>query len=313
MKPFLVVNPASDNGATGRRFDAIARVVQEELGGFEHAFTERPMHAARLARQALRDGAELVVAVGGDGTLNEVVNGFFEEAQGPEERNRRSIRPEAALGLIPRGTGGDFRKTLGLGTDLREAVRRLKGTPRAVDVGLCQYISHEGKAEERYFINIASFGVSGAVDREVNKGTGKWLGGSLAFQLASAKALLGYSDRPVTLSLDGGAKEAMAITCVAVANGRFFGGGMQVAPAARPDDGRFQITVWRGFGLADFIFKKRAIYQGTHLAFAGTTAREAVRLKAESEVEVLLDIDGEAPGRLPATFEILPGAVRLIS
>jgi YegS/Rv2252/BmrU family lipid kinase len=303
LKTFLVVNPRSSNGATGRRFSDIAVAVRDAIGTFEHAFTSRPMEAAELAARALKDGYECVVSVGGDGTVNEVVNGFFEGG--------RPIREGAVLGVIPRGTGGDFRKSFGWTTDLREAAERLKGDgAKPLDVGRVDFVGNDGREVCRYFANIASAGVSGQVDYEVNRAS-KALGGKATFAIGSLRAMLKYRDRKVRLSLDDAPPKEHLVTTLAVANGQYFGGGMWVAPDARPDDGRFDITLWTGYRLMDFVVKSAAIYNGGHVHFPGTLRFSARKVRAESNEEVLLDIDGEQPGRLPATFEVVPGAIRL--
>jgi YegS/Rv2252/BmrU family lipid kinase len=298
-----VVNPNSANGQTGRRWPELSAEIGKQLGDFGHAFTERPMHAETLARRALDEGYECVVAVGGDGTVNEVVNGFF--------RDGRPVREGAALAVIPRGTGGDFRRTFGLDDKLGTALSRIAGgQSRPFDVGLLRYTKPDGSEGERYFANICSFGASGVVDQEVNRSS-KALGGKLSFMLGSVRALLKYSDRRVRLTCDGGAPEEVLVTTLAVANGRYFGGGMCVAPNADPSDGWFDITIWTGYGLTDFALKSKAIYDGSHVKMPGTRTLRAKRVEAKSDQEVLLDVDGEQPGRLPCSMTILPGAIRI--
>ena len=302
MRTFLVVNPESAGGATGRRWPEIRAEVVRALGdGAEHAFTERPMHAALLTAEALRSGFRRIVAVGGDGTLNEVVNGFFQA--GP-------VPADACLALVPRGTGGDFRRTFGLNGSLRESCARLKGDVRPLDVGRVRFTRPDGSSGERYFVNVASFGVSGQVDRAVNSGT-KALGGKVSFFLASVRTLLGWRDQAVRIRVDGGPEEPLAITTLAVANGQYFGGGMRVAPEADPSDGQFDVTIWSGYHLKDFALKSASVYDGRHARWAGTRTLRCRRLEASSDEEVLLDVDGEQPGRLAASFELLPGALRI--
>jgi YegS/Rv2252/BmrU family lipid kinase len=303
---FLVVNPKSANGATGRNWEKLAAEARAALGDFDTGMTTRPMEAAELARKALREGARRIVAVGGDGTINEVVNGFFDgDAQ---------VSPGAGLGVLPQGTGGDFRKTILVPPKMADAAKKLAAAqPRPADVGRIEFTDHAGQRAVRYFLNVASFGISGMVDREVNRSS-KMLGGALSFQLASLRALLKYEDAKVKLSLDGGPAEELAVTCVAAANGRFFGGGMMVAPEAKIDDGIFHVTIWQGFGLWDFITKKGQIYNGTHVKLPGTRIATCKRMDAEassSGAEVLIDVDGEQPGRLPASFTLLPGAIQV--
>lgn len=303
MKTFLVVNPGSANGQTGRRWPEMAAKISARLGEFRHAFTERAMHANALARRAIEDGYDCIVAVGGDGTINEVVNGFFQDG--------RPIRPGVSLGVVPRGTGGDFRKTFDWDVELESALARIaRGTTCALDVGRVTFVDHEGHPRDRYFVNVCSFGVSGLVDREVNRSS-KALGGKLTFMLGSVKALLKYQDRPVQVSFDGGAFERISVTTLSVANGRFFGGGMKVAPDADPCDGKFDVVIWSGYGLSDFALKSKAIYDGSHVKMQGTRVLRATRIEARSEQEVLLDVDGEQPGRLPCEITMLPGALPL--
>jgi YegS/Rv2252/BmrU family lipid kinase len=314
MKPFLIVNPRSANGATGRHFDDIASAVRSAVGEHGHAFTERPMHAIELTRRALREGADLVIAVGGDGTVNEVVNGFFEEARPGEAP--RPVRAGAALGLLPLGTGGDFRRSAGLDRDLRSCAPRLKGERRPIDVGRIDLVDGNGRPAARYFVNVAEVGVGSDVVRIANSSS-KVLGGKLTFALASLRALAGWSDVPVRWSFDGGAAEEGAVTTFAIANGRCFGGGMIVAPEAKLDDGLFHITIWRGYGLSDFVLRGASMYDGSHVRLKGTrtaTAR-SVHLDpgAQARGPVNVEADGELIGRLPATFTVVAGALRLVS
>jgi YegS/Rv2252/BmrU family lipid kinase len=303
MKTFLVVNPRSANGQTGKRWAEISGQVSRALGDFGYAFTEGGMDAARLASKAIEDGYQCIVAVGGDGTLNEVTNGFFRDGQ--------VINPNAALGLLPRGTGGDFRRTFGWDSELESALERLRTEKtEPFDVGLIEYTNHQGQPERRYFANIASLGVSGMVADEVNKGS-KALGGQLSFMWGTVKALVKYSDRKVTIRADGGPEETVDVTAIAVSNGRYFGGGMCVAPDAVTHDGFFDITIWSGYGLMDFALKSKGVYSGAHVNWKGTRRLRCRTFEATTDEHVLLDVDGEVPGRLPCKMTLLPAAIRL--
>jgi diacylglycerol kinase (ATP) len=305
VKPYLIVNPASANGNTGRHFDAIARAVSAALGDFRCAFTRHQGDAVDLARAAARGGERLVVAVGGDGTASEVIDGLVDGG--------RLIEPEMVFGCIPRGTGGDLRRTLGWPQDPAAAARTVAaGTVAACDLGVVEYTGHDGRPQTRHFANVSSFGVSGQVVERVEKSS-KWLGGKLSFMLASARALLNYSDQPVRWRLDGGRWVEDRVTALCVCNGRFFGGGMMVAPDARIDDGLFDVTIWKGLSFADFVLKKKMLYNGSHVKLPNTSRARARVVEAEplQGARVLLDVDGEQPGRLPARWTILPGALRL--
>jgi diacylglycerol kinase (ATP) len=305
VKPFLVVNPRSAAGKTGKHFDRIARAVRAAVGDFEFSFTRGPGDGSRLAREALAAGGKLVVAVGGDGTASEVIDGF---AAFPRPRD-----PDALFGFIPRGTGGDLRRTLGLPQDLEEAARALAGRREVVcDLGRVEFAGEGGRSEVRHFANVAGFGLDGVVAGEVNRGF-KLGSGKLSFMLASAKALLSWSDQPVRWRADGGPWREERITAVTVCNGRFFGGGMMVAPDARLDDGLFDVVVWSGLGIADFLTKRRMLYDGTHVKLRNTRVLRARTVEAEAMdgARVLLDVDGEQPGTLPARMTLLPGALRV--
>jgi YegS/Rv2252/BmrU family lipid kinase len=305
MKPWLIVNPESAAGRTGRHFDKIARAVRSAVGDFECAFTKARGDGVRLARQAVDAGGKLVVAVGGDGTASEVIDGLVDQGKLRD--------PESTFGFIPRGTGGDLRRTLGLAEDLPTAARALAGDRTLVcDLGRIAFAGHDGTTHLRHFANVAGCGISGVVSSRVNDGI-KLPSGKLSFMLASARALLGWADKPVRWRVDGGPWQEERVTALSVCNGRFFGGGMMVAPDARMDDGMFDVVVWSGLGIADFITKKGMLYDGTHVRLPNTRIVRArtVEIEPREGAEVLLDVDGEQPGRVPARFDLLPGALRI--
>jgi YegS/Rv2252/BmrU family lipid kinase len=302
FRSFVILNPTSGAGAAGRRWNRIANLIRAALGDFGFAMTRAPNEAASLSRQAILGGYEMIVAVGGDGTLNEVTAGFFDGST--------ALSSKVVLGVVAAGTGSDFGRTLGQ-ADLESACARLAGRDtRAIDLGFARFVRHDGTPAARIVVNVASFGVGGLVARLVNPRL-KSLSGRVAFTLATLRALTLYRDQEVTLQFDGGLPQSLALTNCAFGNGRFFGAGMQVAPAARLDDGEFDVTTWSGFTLRDFIFRRRMLYDGRHVQLKGTQVRRAQRATAISDSVVLLEIDGESVGRLPVELEILPAAIRL--
>src|SRR5438477_1523716 len=302
----IVVNPQSQGGRLGKRWTEVAETIRRAFP-FEEAVTAGPGDATRLTREALRSGAERVVASGGDGTINEVVNGFFDGG--------KPVAPEASFAVIPFGTGGDFRRTVQLPTELAEAARVIAANHRRkIDVGKLELTTPAGGRALRMFANIASFGVSGVVDRLVNE-SGKKLG-RLSFAIATARATWSYKNQRVQLVFDGADRVEAAINTVAVANGRYFGGAMMVAPDAELDDGQFDVIAMGDFGFGDLLKSGRRLYKGTHLTMDKVTARRARVVEAEpidrgSVIE--LDVDGENPGRLPARFELMPSALWLVA
>ena len=302
----LIVNPKSQGGRLGKRWTEIGETIGRAFP-FEPAITEGPGDATRLTREALRGGAERVVAIGGDGTINEVVNGFFDDAGA-------AIAPEASLGIIPFGTGGDFRRSVSLPTELADAAAVIAANHRRkIDVGRLEYTTMAGAPAARMFVNIASFGVSGVVDRLVNE-SGKKLG-RLAFAVATARATWSYTNQRVQLVFDGTDRVEATINTVAIANGRYFGGAMMVAPNAELDDGAFDVVAMGDFGFGDLVKSGRRLYKGTHLTMDKVTARRARTVDAEPidpKAVVELDVDGENPGKLPARFALVPSALWVV-
>ena len=298
----VVVNPNSQGGKLGRRWRELADTIGRAFP-YDEVLTTGPGDATRLTREALRAGAERIVAIGGDGTVNEVVNGFFE--------NGVAIAPDATFALLPFGTGGDFRRTMGIPVDPVEAAALIAANHRKrIDVGKLTFVATNGEPATRMFANIASFGVSGVVDRLVNE-SGKKLG-RLSFMLATARATWSYKNQRVQLVFDGTDRVETTINTVAVANGRYFGGAMMVAPDAEVDDGQFDVIAMGDFTFGDLVTSGRRLYKGTHLAMDKVTVRRAKVVEAEGVdpgAVIELDVDGEAPGRLPARFELVPSAL----
>src|ERR1700761_1419767 len=285
FRSVVIVNPTSGAGATGRRWDGIAALLRQSLGTFEHAVTRSPREATALSRAALRAGFEMVVAVGGDGTINEVANGFFEGSA--------PVAPDAVVGVIAMGTGSDFGQTIGQ-TDVKAACAALAGrAARRVDAGLVRFTGHDGAPATRIYINVVSFGVSGLVVHHVSPRL-KNLSGRVAFTLATLRALATFRDQKVTLQFDDAAPVRQHITNCAFGNGRFFGAGMQVAPAAQLDDGVLDVTVWSGFTLLAFIRNLPKLYDESHTRERGSQVLRVRRASASSESRMLLEIYGES-------------------
>ncbi|HUT52827.1 MAG TPA: diacylglycerol kinase family protein [bacterium] len=302
-RAYFVVNPRSANGRTGKAWPEIKELAQRAFGEIEAGFTERRWHACELARAALKAGHELIVSVGGDGTNNEVVNGFFEGG--------KPVNPEAVFAVVCSGTGSDLIKTLQIPRDFRESVPMLPGlAAKPTDVGRMTLRDHSGRDVSRYFINIASFGVGGEVDERVNR-TSKALGGKASFLWASFWGSLAYKNKAVTFRVDGGEPFERKIFLAAASNGQYFGAGMRVAPDAAVDDGLLDFAVLGDFSFFEQFKLMSTIYKGGHLGLPKVEIQRARRVEATSSERVLLDVDGEQPGTLPATFEVLPCALRV--
>ena len=267
--------------------------------------TTRALEATEMAQTAVRQSRPVVVAVGGDGTLNEVVNGFF--------HNGAPLPTTSKLAMLPLGTGGDFRRTLRIPLDPKEAVQVIKaGTPRRLDAGCATYQANDGSTAVRHFINIADLGLSSDVAHRVNTGSKRL--GAAAFTLTSALALLAWKNKPLTVVVDGQQFDIVAQQVV-VANCQYYGGGMRIAPSAKPTDGVFDVILVGNVGKLESARKLGSIRNGTHLDDHNPKIQlmYGKRISVSSKARVLVDLDGETPGTLPALFEIQPGAIEFIA
>jgi len=299
----VIVNPAAGAGRVAREWQRTAATLREAGLDFEERFTTAPNHATELARDAVRAGTRAVVALGGDGTLNEVANGFFE--------NGEALTTVSALGLIPYGTGGDTKRTLGIPIDLGAAARVIQaGHTRTIDAGR---VTIDGRV--LHFINIAEAGLGADVSDRVNRAP-KVLGGKVSFALGTVAGLAGWKHRQMRVVVDGQAPRDLLAQAVTVANCEYYGGGMRVAPMAIPDDGLFDVIITGALGKLEGLQGLGKIYAGTHFEDPKLKLKlehlRGRRVEVTSTESVLVQIEGEIAGRLPATFEIMPGALRFL-
>lgn len=303
----LVANPRAAGGRVGRRWPRLAPILEAGLGPHEVRFTEAPGHAPELVRELLRAGHRRIVSLGGDGSHGQAAAGFFEGS--------RPIAPEATLSLLPLGTGGDLARMLDLPRGDLAAAARAAASDEVVpvDVGHLRFTTEDGRAEaETIFLNVASLGLGGVVDRLVARRPRRLLGGAATYLAASLEGLFRFPAPAVTLTVDGGEPLPPArLLLAAVCNGGWFGGGMRVAPEAVLHDGAFDLVVMPWRGRTAQLLRGLAIYRGAHLRQPGVTVQRCREVRAEAEGDSFLDVDGDSPGRLPATFRLLPGALRL--
>lgn len=300
--PVVIVNPRSGGGLSQRRWAALLGPLTDGLGPVDVRFTEAKGDGRRIAHEEATAGRGLIVAMGGDGTISEVADGIL-DAGGTSE-----------LGVIPRGTGGDFRRSLDLDDDLGQAARRIRDTPaRLIDAGRVSFVADDGSQAERHFVNVVSFGFSSDVARQANASS-KRLGGRVAFLSATVRSLVSYDHVAVVLSVDDQPERRMSLLLAAVGNGRFFGGGMKICPEALLDDGLFDLVIVGNLGRVGVMANIHRIYSGHHLTMKevqGTRGRRMKVAPADREAKIPLEVDGETPGHLPASFELLPGALRV--
>ena len=298
----MVVNPASDHGRTARRWPEIARAAAARGLDLDVRATEAAGHASELTRAALREGAGLIVAVGGDGTVSEVANGFFD--------GDSAVNPAAELAVIPRGSGCDFVKTFEISKHVDRAVATASGSAvRTIDLGRVRFTDWDGRPASRIFCNVASAGLTGVAADRVNR-SGKPLGATIAFAWGTIVTFAGYQNSRFRVQID---ERELDQVCnnVIVANCRFYASGMRIMPMADPSDGLLDVLVWGDVGKADLARNLHKLYRGTHIGHPKADISRARRVTVEPSSPLPIEADGETPGLTPMTFEVVPAALRL--
>jgi diacylglycerol kinase (ATP) len=291
------VNPAAAGGTTGKRWPEIAhRAAQRGLDG-DALISERPGQLTALAADAVAGGATRLVVVGGDGSVNEVVNGIA-DAHGVE------------LAVIPRGTGWDFVRTFDIPRDLDAAVDvALTGSVREIDLGAVTYRTWGGEDARSVFANVASAGISGAIAQRANESS-KALGGKVSYYWATLAVFVGWQTGEMRVTVDGESRNGKMIDAV-VCNGRYLGGGMMMCPEAEPDDGVFDVLLIGDVTKRDLLLVLPKTYKGNHLPHPRLELLRGKVVTVESAEPLPIELDGEQPGTTPARFDVLPRALRL--
>ena len=309
MTPLVIANPESAGGATRRLWPKIASDLATHFGAFDLKFTKTPGQAIQLATEASRKGTALIIACGGDGTISEVANGIL------------SSGGNSVLGILPSGTGGDIRRTIGIPSRASDAAKILRtGRTRKMDVGRVTFTNAAGELDSRYFLGVASFGMSAEVISRVKEGGSdwlpapgsKWLKGKASFGIAMLQTAVKSEPSKVIVQLDDAQELLMTVTNLCIANARYFGGGMKIAPNAKLADGKFDVISIGNLGAMKILTNAPRLYIGTHLSMQGVGHALAAKVTArasEQSHRIDIEVDGELPGRLPASFQIVSEAL----
>lgn len=312
MNVSVIVNPKAGTGSAARTLDLLLRALSNFNGTLQVQETLHRGDATRLAMAARDAGAEVIVAIGGDGTFNEVSQALITADGLPISALAEKKVPD--LVLIPAGTGSDLHRTLELDVTPEAVLERLKDPhTRALDLGIVEFRSSAGDRQTRAFLNVASCGFSARVASMVNNGP-KWLGGQFSYLGAALKAAMGHQKPDLRLKVDGQLWYSGRVVLAAFGNSRYFGGGMRIAPGADPSDGMLDCVLLGDLSRLQTYALTSHIYGGTHLSRTGVQVCQGTEFEVESILPdelVEIEIDGETPGFLPARVRILPGAVRL--
>jgi diacylglycerol kinase (ATP) len=297
----VIVNPAAGKNTTYRRWPGIRSLLKTSGLSFDYQFTEARGHGIELAKEAASNGYRYLVSVGGDGTVHEVANGILQTENSSN----------TDLGIVSTGTGSDLARSIGVSRDYRRACSNLINFKSAtVDAGLVEY-RQNGLKKERYFVNSAGIGFDATVV-EATERLPKYFGGTVPYIVGLLRSFLGYRNKPVILRLGNKAKKACVLSIV-VANGRYFGGGMHIAPEARLDDGLLDIIVVGNIGKLELLKTFPRVYKGTHMTHPKISHMKAAQIAIESDQKFLLHADGELLGEGPVSFSLVPACLKLVT
>lgn len=299
-KTFVIVNPAAGGGRAGKMWPAVCEKMLRSLGPFDFASTNGPGHARQLAMDATQEGYPFIVSCGGDGTAHEVVNGLLEGA---------TKRPPT-LGLVALGTGCDLARSLKIprGIDPQISILAGKKTDK-IDVGQMEYCNLDGGKERRIFVNVTDAGMGASV--MIQSRSWKILSKRLAYLVGTFQTFARWKNKRMRLVLDDEEIPEEEYLIVAVANGRFFGAGMPIAPKASLVDGYFEVVTLGRLSPLELTMTLPLLYSKQLARLPHVSYHRAKRVKISSPDEVLLDIDGEPIGRLPASLEVRPKALEI--
>lgn len=301
----VIINPAAGGGRAGRRWPQFEAEMTRHGYDIKPSFTSGPGDATRLARQFAYEGARTIVCVGGDGTANEIVNGLIDGGQ--------PINPETRLALIPCGTGKDLGRTLGTG-DVESMLRALAdGTTAMIDVGrvTCRD-ARTGEPVTRYFANVADAGIGAETAARINRSS-KALGGFISYLSGAVRSIVAFKPWDVTVEVDGAPMYAGSAGMVVFANGRYFAGGMKVAPDASLCDGMLDIFVLKGVGKRVLLTSLLPrVYRGKHVGQPGIIHLTGSQAMVACAAGMLLELDGEQVGETPVMVDVLPRVLRVV-
>jgi diacylglycerol kinase (ATP) len=296
----VIVNPAAGANSTRRKWPDIRSLIKATGINFDFQFTEAKGHGIELARNAASAGCRFLVAVGGDGTIHEVANGIMDSRQADT----------TTLGIISTGTGSDLSRSVGLSQDYTLACSSLNSQRRLViDVGQVEY-QVKGQTTQRYFLNSAGIGFDAEVVAATER-LPKYFGGTIPYLTGLFRSFIGYRNKKVSFNLGNRAEQARVLSIV-VANGRYFGGGMHIAPEAKLDDNLLDVVILGNFGKLELLKNLSRVYKGTHLTHPKVRLVKSTGIDIRSDERFLLHADGEILGEGPVSFRLLPAALSLV-
>jgi len=284
-KFFFIINPISGNGKAKKRFPIIEEYLIKNNIKYEKSYTEFKGHASSIAKQVKdRNDIKAVVAVGGDGTLFEVINGLY--------------RSNIPVGYIPNGTGNDYGRQMNISTDPLLALQRiLKYDIKKIDIG---------RINQHYFVNVASMGFDAEVVKFVNDSNVKALFGKFAYTIGAIKILIKFKPKQIKLTVDNVEYNYDNVWLIAVANNKYYGGGMLISPDSLNNDGLFDICIIKGLTKLKFLKLFTSVFKGEHVKhYPLVEFIKGKELKIVPQDELIIQTDGEILTKIDLSFENL--------
>lgn len=296
----LIVNPIAGAGKTAKKWPHIKELLQSLRLDFEYALTEAPGHAIELASSAARKGCKLIISVGGDGTINEVVNGL----------NDANCLKDVMLGIISTGTGADYIRTLGIPRAYNEACQLfVKPKTRIVDLGVVEFMGNNGKIK-RLFVNFAGLGFDAETVRATTQ-TYKAMGAKASYLMALLSTLVFYQNKEVSIIAEGVIEQRKIVT-ILMSNGKYAGGSMMTTPNADPSDGLFDVLIVDDMTKLDLLRSLPRLYKGTHLTHPKVFVKRVKEIEIRPRLRMSLQVDGDLIGEAPARFYVLPAVLNVV-
>jgi YegS/Rv2252/BmrU family lipid kinase len=301
LQTYVIINPMAANGKSLAKWNKYKALLTETIGDYDYVITTQSKEATALTQKALESGYEWIIVFGGDGTVNEVINGFF--IQG------RPINNHASFSVIMTGTGCDFRRSSGSSKNIAKAIKEIQ-SHKAQKMDVMKLT--DGRGDVIYSNNITSLGLGAQTAMTVNSSRLirmiKKVSGSLAFFIAAFRSLLNFRNKKVLISVNDEI-DRVVIKELVLANGSYYGGGMKIAPRASLFSGKMEVVILRNMNLFEFILNNRKFYKGTHIKLKKVENFSTKSLTIESSESISIQVDGELWGKLPLTVELLPAMI----
>jgi len=302
-KILTVINPAAAGGKTAKIWSMKSKYFQKKFNNFDEVYTQQSGDAVKIAREAVEENYDYIISVGGDGTVNEIVNGMLSS-------EKESIKTK--LIIYPLGTGSDLSRTLNLPHNVQGIIDLIKrGKTKSIKVVEAKFLNNEQQIEKRYFVNIADCGMGAEVAKKLNESK-KTIDGSLSYLLKIFQTLINYKNKEIKIEADNKLLYKGKINSAIIAHGNYFGGGIKIAPEADLFKDKLNLVLLKDFSKLGIILNLIKGYKGNHLSHSLVESYFVEEIKITAEEKVELELDGESVGSINAEFKVSKKSVSIL-